>query len=51
MQGDPDYDPSEDWQSDCKGQQGLDYPNLLGALFELADTWWVGFDWPSNALW
>ncbi|KAG2486071.1 hypothetical protein HYH03_015277 [Edaphochlamys debaryana] len=33
------YEPEEDWHFDCRGKRFLLFPQLLGALFELADMW------------
>ncbi|KAG2427452.1 hypothetical protein HXX76_012388 [Chlamydomonas incerta] len=35
----PAYEPEEDWAFDCKGRRFLLFPQLLHALFELADMW------------
>ncbi|GIM04703.1 hypothetical protein Vretimale_9205, partial [Volvox reticuliferus] len=35
----PSYEPEEDWKFDCRGRRFLLFPQLLNALFELADMW------------
>ncbi|GLI70942.1 hypothetical protein VaNZ11_016038, partial [Volvox africanus] len=35
----PSYAPEEDWNFDCRGKRFLLFPQLLNALFELADMW------------
>ena len=35
---------SEDWENDCKGQDGLSYEAFGDCLFELADTWVSSID-------
>ena len=37
MEGNEDYDPADDWESDSKGKPHMDYPDFFDALFELAD--------------
>ena len=39
MEGDPDYDPEEDWLDDNKGKPHMDFPDFFDAMFELADVW------------
>ena len=37
LEADLSYDPSEDWESDCKGKPQMDYPDFFDAMFDLAD--------------
>jgi hypothetical protein len=41
LKGDAKYDPTDDWGSDSKGRETVDFPALLDSLFELADMWYV----------
>ena len=36
---DKNFDPSDDWEGDCKGNTNMNYPDFFDAVFELADMW------------
>eukprot|EP00798_Chlamydomonas_sp_ICE-L_P005976 gene5976-5266_t len=39
MEADFDYDPTDDWEIDCKGNEVMGFPDIFDALFTLTDTW------------
>ena len=39
IEADWNYDPEDDWKSDSRGKELMQYPDFFDALFELADMW------------